>query len=177
MTLKQLSSNRKQAANNKVCITKHTYLRRRVRFSIKASPELVGDQYLQSCDTRRRYMRRGSRAPTMLDIDAVRSSVEASKAIAFDKHEERLEELRSMNYPNSLSHVILRSFSLPKTTGILVPSRSPPTKHLFGAANDVVETDLARSLFYKTKLTVAQKRRLSLEILSRVSAETAQETL
>ena len=176
MTLKQLSS-RKPTANLKAFTTKHVSLKRVVRFSIKASPELVGDQYLQSCDTRRRYMRRGSRAPNMLDIEAVRSSAEATKAIAFDKHEERLEQLRSMNKRNSLSNAILRSFSLPKPTGMLAPSRSSSNNHLFDAAKDTVENDLAWSLFYKVKLTSAQKRRLSLEILSRVSAETAGETL
>ena len=141
-----------------------------MRFSIKASPELVGDQYLQSCNTRRRYMRRGSRCPNMLAIDAVRSSVEVAKEEAIDKYEERIEQLRlvGVNH-NSLSHVIRRSFSLPKTT-----STTPKTASLyvFDAVKGSVEHDLAHSLFQKTKLTVAQKRRLSLQILSRVSAET-----
>ena len=139
------------AAIKRTSIAKHSSskAKRAVRFSIKPSPELVGDSYLQSTDKRRRYMRRGSRSPSMLAIHAVRSSAEVAAIEAFDSKQEKLERQQRRS---SLTQVIRRSFSLPFT-------------------KESVNHDLARCLFHKTNLTTAQRRRLSLEILSRVQLE------
>jgi hypothetical protein len=142
--------------------------RRAVRFSIKPSPEIVGDAYLQSTDKRRRYMRRGSRSPSMLAIHAVRSSKEVAQLEAYDVQQEKLEQTHS-----SLKHVIRRSLSLPMSSTSLYPLHHPrflPFHHQ--RKEPTVDEELAQSLFHQTKLTNAEKRRLSLEILSQVQLET-----
>lgn len=129
-----------------------TKSKRAVRFHSKSSPEVVGDSFLQSTNKRRRYMRRGSRSPNMLAIHVVRSSAEVAAVEAYDVQQEKLEQKQP-----SLAHVIRRSLSL------------PGRQRTF--SKEAVNHDLARSLFHKTNLTNAQKRRLSLEILSRVQLE------
>lgn len=166
-----------------VAVAKHTTTKntpRSVRFPIK--PEIVGDKLLQSTDTRRRYMRRGSRSPSMIAIDAVRSSAEVAKIEAHDQQHEKLERQsklhlqtnthedcpdqcvsasdQSFEHDESLTQHIRRSLSLPGKRR----THSPLSK-------EFVNTELALSLFQKAHLTDAQKRRLSLEILSRVELD------
>jgi hypothetical protein len=132
----------------------------------------------------------------MLAIDAVRSSAEIAQIEAYDYQQEKLEQQSKLNIHThdhaahqqtsatmqssaasayyctsdadvsfchgphqhqSLTHHIRRSMSLPGNNKL---HQSSPT--------EIVDTELARSLFQKTHLTDAQKRRLSIEILSQV---------
>lgn len=108
----------------------------------------------------------------MLAIDAVRSSAEVAEIEAYDLQQEKLEEEQQHQIKNhdSLCRMFRRSFS------------SHPADQQKAASNqkaggDAEEDELALSLLKKTNLTEAQKRRLSLEILSRVAAETASNAL
>jgi len=114
---------------------------------------MVDDEGIQS-STKRRFMRRGSRAPSMLAIKSVLLSNEIKQAEACDKSEERIEQLRALitlKTP-SLKQEIRRSFSLPKCPEV--------TKRLFQA-----------------HLKVAERRRLSLDVLSEVKSETKESSL
>ncbi|CAB9514008.1 expressed unknown protein [Seminavis robusta] len=174
MTLKKDNSLQHQhKRNNHAKFTVSTKNNRAVRFSIKPSPELVGDSFLQSTDKRRRYMRRGSRSPNMLAIHAVRSSREVANLEAHDRQQEKLEQKqRQQQQQPSLHHVIRRSFSLPMS-GSPATTPTQPCLLAYGVKTqpETVDHELAQSLRQKTSLTNAQKRRLSLEILSRVQLE------
>jgi hypothetical protein len=142
--------------------------RRAVCFSVNPSPEIVGDAYLQSADNRRRYMRRGSRSPSMLAIHAVRSCQEIAQLEACDVQEEKLEQAHSL-----LKHVIRRSFSLPLKSNSIHPFQYPRSLPFLKQPQEATGVEeLAQSLFHKTKLTNAEKRRLSLDILTQVQIET-----
>lgn len=138
---------------------------RSVRFSIKPSPEIVGDKFLQSTDNRRRYMRRGSRSPNMLALHAVRLSAEVAQIEAYDADQEKLEAPKCFPSTDSTTADCCHDQSL---TNHIRRSMSLPGKRKIALPKEIVDTELARSLFQKTHLTGAQKRRVSLEILSRV---------
>ena len=86
----------------------------------------------------------------MLAIHAVRSSAEIAAIEAYDMQEEKLQQPRR----SSLTLAIRQSFAMARRF-----------------SQDAVDRDLARSLLNKTDLTHAQKRRLSMEILSQVQMD------
>lgn len=166
---------------------KHLKPVRSVRFSLKPSPEIVGDTYLQSTDRKRQYMRRGSRSPSMLAIDAVRSSAEIAQIEAYDYQQEKLEQkqLQLQSKPNVQVIPHKKLFSENEDYSEAEPPSSCQahqslTHHIRRSLpgkkrrcskplpKEIVDTELARSLFQKAHLTDAQKRRLSLKILSQV---------
>jgi len=121
----------------------------------------------------------------MWAIHAVRASVEVAELEAYDDQQVQ-QSHKQLDYESPLKASSSKDLhqqrrpSLVQMAAYSLQSRSPmtTTRTTNIPPKELVNGDLARSLFHKTNImTPGQRRRLSLEILSRVSAETSTATM